>query len=229
MRRAGSGARGPGTDEGYYLCCERGESFPFDNVPEPFNYLGRHTAAQLALHRLTGRPEYRERAVRMARLFRNRLKHDAERDLYTWNYWYEPVTSTGWSPANSPSLNLINYPPVAAVEDISHGVLDLALVLSAHAAGEVFDDQDVRRLANTLLVHVLNPARTGVRRRVDGSGGEYPDYFPALAGWLELAGATPAVYLEIRRTVANGGPENLPLIAALLKWERRTLSSGRAR
>ncbi len=212
---------GPGKDEGYYLCCARGESFPFDNVGEPFNYLGRHTASQLALVRLTGKPEYRERAERMARLFKNRLKLDATRDLYTWNYWYEPVTTTGWTPANSPSLNIPNYPPVAAVEDISHGVLDIAMVVSAHAAGVVFDETDVRRCANTLLTHVLNPTRTSVRRRVDGQGPDYPNYLPALAGWLALSDGNPEVYREIRRTAEAAAPRDFFLLAALLKWERR--------
>lgn len=212
---------GPRAGEGYYLCCERGESFPFDNVGEPFNYLGRHTAAQLALFRLTGKAEYRERAERMARLFKHRLKLDGPRDLYTWNYWYDPVTTTGWTPANSPSLNIPNFPPAAAVEDISHGVLDIALVLGAKEAGVVFDEADLRRFANTLLTHVLTADRKAVNRRVDGSGGVYRDYLPALAGWVNLASADAAVYREIRRTVEASGREDLGLVAALLKWARK--------
>jgi hypothetical protein len=211
---------GPNPGEGYYLCCEKGESFPYDNVGEPFNYLGRHTAAQLVLHRLTGKAQYLERATKMAQLFKYRLKHDATRDLYVWNYWYEPVTTTGWTAANSPSANIPNQPPAAAVEDISHGVLDIAMVVAAQRAGVVFDASEIRRFANTLLVNVLNPERNNVRRRVDGSAGEYPAYFPALAGWLELAEANPRVYEDIRRTVEKGGPDNLQLVAALLKWER---------
>lgn len=212
---------GPNPGEGYYLCCEKGESFPYDNVGEPFNYLGRHTAAQLALHRLTGKREYRERAEKMARLFKNRLQHDAARDLYTWHYWYEPVTTTGWTPATSPSLNIPNLSPAAAIEDVSHAVLDIGLVVSAWRAGVVFDETDVRRCANTLLLNVLNPERTTVRRRVDGSAGEFPAYLPALAGWLELAEANPAVYHEIRRTVEQSGTDHLQLVAALLKWQSR--------
>ncbi|MCX6955306.1 MAG: hypothetical protein NTV51_24390, partial [Verrucomicrobia bacterium] len=212
---------GPNAGEGYYVCCERGESFPFDNVGEPFNYLGRHTAAQLALARLTGKAEYRERAERMSRLFKNRLKLDAARNLYTWNYWYDPVTTTGWTPANSPSANIPNYPPVAAVEDISHGVLDVAMVDAAQAAGVVFDEADLRRFANTLLANVLTADRTGVNRRVDGGAGVYPDYFPALSGWINLARADPAVYREIRRTVEAKGPDDLGLVAAMLKWEQK--------
>ena len=218
---------GPNAGEGYYLCCERGESFPFDNVGEPFNYLGRHTAAQLALFRLTGRAEYRVRAERMARLFKNRLTLDGTRDLYTWNYWYDPVTTTGWTPANSPSANTPNYPPVAAVEDISHGVLDVAMVVAGRAAGVGFDDVDLQRFARTLLANVLTADRTGVNRRVDGGAGVYPDYLPALAGWVNLAGANSAVYREIRRTVEAHGPDELGLVAALLKWERKLGEPGR--
>jgi hypothetical protein len=123
-------------------------------------------------------------------------------------------------------LNIVNYPPVAAVEDISHGVLDVALVLSAHAAGVVFDDSDVKRCANTLLAHVLTPKRDGVNRRVDGTAGVYLDYLPALAGWLELTRADPAVYREIRRTVETVGTKDLGLLAGLAKWERRLEMSG---
>jgi len=212
---------GPRAGEGYYLCCERGESFPFDNIPEPFNYLGRHASAQFALHRLTGRAEYRERAEKLTRLFTHRLTLDAARDLYTWNYWYEPVTTTGWTPANSPSRNIPNYPAVAAVEDTSHAILDVALLVNAHAAGAVVTKRDLERTANTLLVHVVNADRTCIRRRVDGQGGDHPPFMPALSGWLELSTVNPAVYREIRRTVENAGFEDLRVTAALLKWERR--------
>lgn len=212
---------GPQAGEGYYLCCERGESFPYDNVGEPFNYLGRHTVAQLALHRLTGRAEYRERAARMARLFKQRLRHDPKQDLYDWKYWYEPVTTTGWTPETSPSANLPRLEPAAIVEDVSHGVLDLQLVLSAHGAGLEFDDRDLQRFAATLLHRVLTPERDGVNLRVDGSGGRRPDYFHAIGGWVELAGANPEVFRAIRRTVETVGTDELRTLAALLKWERK--------
>ena len=212
---------GPQAGEGYYLCCERGESFPYDNVGEPFNYLGRHTAAQLILHRLTGKAVYRERAEKMALLFKRRLKHDAARDLYIWNYWYEPVTTTGWTAADSPSRNLPVLAPAPIVEDSSHGVLDIALVVSAHEVGLVFDATDLRRFANTLLTHVLTPGRDGIHRRVDGGAGVYPDYLPALGGWLELSRANPDVYREIRRTIETTGTNDPKVIAAVLKWERR--------
>jgi hypothetical protein len=218
---------GPNTGEGYYLCCERGESFPYDNVGEPFNYLGRHVAAQLSLYRLTGKAEYRERAEAMARLFQRRLRFDLSRGLYTWNYWYEPVTTTGWTPENSPSVNMPRLAATVIVEDVSHGVLDVALVVNAHRSGVVFDDQDLQRFATTLLRNVLSPERMGVNLRVDGTGGLQPSYFHAVSGWLELSAANAEVYQEIRRTVENVGTADLPIIAALLKWERKFTAAAR--
>ncbi|MBI5768370.1 MAG: hypothetical protein HZA93_11290 [Verrucomicrobia bacterium] len=212
---------GPGEGEGYYLCCERGESFPYDNIGEPFNYLGRHTAAQLALHRLTGKAEYRVRAEKMARLFKNRLTLDAARDLYVWNYWYEPVTTTGWTRANSPSFNIPEFPKTARVEDTSHGVLDIALVTQAQRAGVVFDERDLRRFAQTLLQNVLTPPRDGINVRVDGTGGPHPEYFGALGGWLELAEANPEVYRAIRRTIETTKTFDFRTMAAVLKWEKK--------
>ena len=214
---------GPGPGEGFYLSCERGESFPYDNIGLPMNYLGRHTATELALHRLTGRPEYRARAERMARLFQRRLKHHTRHDLYSWLYWYEPATE-GWKPEQSPSVNTPYLPPNRAVEDVSHGVLDVALAVSAAQAGVVFERRDLERFARTLLHNVLTPARDGVRRRVDGTGDPFPGFLPALAGWLELSVADPAVYREIRRTLETTRTAELTVVAAVLKWERRLQS-----
>ncbi|MGV3502857.1 MAG: hypothetical protein ACO1O1_04070 [Adhaeribacter sp.] len=212
---------GPHAGEGYYLTCEKGESFPADNVGQPINFLGRHVCAELALYRLTGKPQYRDRAEQMARLLKNRLRHDPVKDLYVWNYWYEPMTTTGWKPQDNLSANVRYFPPAPYVEDISHGVLDVAMVVAAHRQGLVFDDRDVQRFANTLLHHVLLPDFSGVRRRVDGKGEAYAPYFPAAHGWLELAGADAAVYRGLRQAYEQWDKEDLGFVSALLKWERK--------
>jgi len=211
---------GPGEGEGYYITCERGESFPADNVGEPFNYLGRHVCSQLALYRLTGKKEYLDRSEKMCIMFRNRLKNDPESDLYIWNYWYEPMTTTGWRPEDSLSLNVGYFAPRVSVEDVSHGVLDIAMVAAAYRAGIVFSKTDLLRFANTLLTNVITPDRTEVRIRVDG-GAEHPPYFNALHGWLELSVVNPEVYHTIRQTYFNKGAESLAFCADLLKWERK--------
>jgi hypothetical protein len=106
------------------------------------------------------------------------------------------------------------------MEDISHGVLDMAMAVAGHQAGLVFDDTDMRRFANTLLQQVVLPDHSGVRRRVDGQG-EYPPYFRALHGWLVLTPANPEVYRAIRQAYALWEGEDLAFCANLLKWERR--------
>ncbi len=211
---------GPNKDEGYYLTCEKGESFPADNVGAPFNFQAKHVCAQLALYRLTGKKDYLERSEKMCNLLKNRLNYDAGSDLYIWNYWFEPMTTKGWTPEDNLSANVKYFKPAASVEDISHGTLDISMIVEANRAGIVFSDNDVRRFANTLLINVLTPDRKGVRRAVDGKM-EYPGYFNALHGWLELSGANPEVYKAIRQAYVSKGEENLSFCARLLKWGKK--------
>ncbi len=212
---------GPNQGEGYYLTCERGESFPADNVGQPINFLGMHTSSQLALYRLTGKREYLERSEKMARLLKNRLQYNQDSDLYVWTYWYEPMTTIGWKPEDMLSSNVMIYKGSPNVEDSSHGVLDIAMVTAANRAGIVFTKEDVLRFSNTLLKNVILPDRSGIRRAVDGKGGDHAAFFPILHGWLELAAFNPEVYQEIRKTYLNRAEENLAFTAELLRWERK--------
>jgi hypothetical protein len=113
------------------------------------------------------------------------------------------------------------YKGAANMEDSSHGVLDIAMVMAAHRENMVFTKQDVMRFSNTLLKNILLPNRTGIRRAVDGKGEDHAAYFPILHGWLELAAANPEVYKEIRNTYLIRGEENLAFTAELLRWERK--------
>lgn len=211
---------GANSTEGYYLTCERGETFPADNVGAPFNFQAKHVCAELALYRLTGKKEYLERSIKMCNLLKNRLQYIPESDLYVWHYWFEPMITTGWKPEDNLSANVYYFKPAAHIEDISHGTLDIAMIVQANRQGIVFDDKDVKRFANTLLVNVLTPDRKSVRRTVDGAS-EYPPYFNTLSGWLELSGANPEVYKAIRQAYIDKGEESLSFLSALLKWERK--------
>lgn len=211
---------GPAEGEGYFLACEKGESFPFDNIGAPFNYQGRHAASLFLLSDLTGDASYRGKAMQISQMFKKRLMHDASNDLYTWYYWFEPVTTTGWTPENAPSQNIPWMPAAPNIEDTSHGVLDIAMIEAAHERGVVFDDQDLKRFANTLLKNVVIPDRTSVNRRVDGKGGLNDSYAPQLRGWLPLAKANREVYDAIRETYLKRDKEDVRFTAALLKWEK---------
>lgn len=210
---------GPGDDEGYYLMCEKGESIPADNVGQPFNYLANHVCAQLALYRLTGKPEYLVRSGKMVNLFKNRLAYDSGKDLYTWNYWYEPMTTTGWKPEDNISYNVKVYEGKARTEDISHGGHDIHMVMAAYKMGIGFDSTDIKRFANTFLKNVLTADREKITRLVDGSG-DYQAYFNALHQWFVLSEVEPEVARAGKYIYNLRSEETLPFTSKLLNCER---------
>lgn len=215
---------GPGKDEGYYLTAEKGESFPADNVGQPFNYLAKHVCVELALYRLTGKSDYLERSRRMVTLFKNRIKYNAENDTYSWNYWFEPMTTVGWVPSDNISYNVKVFSPAARVEDVSHAALNANMMAAAYRMGIGFDKTDMQRFANTLLKNVLNEDRTANRRTVDGKG-EYPRYFAAVNNWLTLAEGDPQVYHALKEAYLKWDNQTFPFCANLLKWERKITST----
>jgi hypothetical protein len=209
---------GPGKDEGYYITCERGGPFPYDNLPEPFNYLGMHVSSELALYRLTGKAFYLDQATRMANLFKNRLEL-VNGDRYVWYYWYEPLT-TGYSHEDDLSDNYPAMPPKPVIEDNSHATLNIQLVLNAERAGVVFDKTDLRRFANTFLMNIYRRGETTFNARVDGSEGADKYDNVGITGWLPLAEVDPAVYDACRAVYVGRGSDSFTSIARLLKWEK---------
>jgi len=210
---------GPGKDEGYYITCERGGAFPWDNLPEPFNYLGEHTASELLLYKLTGKPIYKDHAECMARLFKHRLKL-MPGNLYVWHYWYEPVT-VGYTRQDDILDNYPELAPRAAIEDVSHGTLDVRLAIDAARAGIVFNRTDLRRFANTFLKNVCLPDKSGFNGRVDGTAKETKYGRTGVSGWLPLAEVDPKVYEACREVYINRGQEGFGSLARLLLWEKR--------
>lgn len=215
---------GPGKEEGYYLCSERGESFPWDNVGLPYNFLAKHVSTELALYRLTGKSGYLERSTRMINHFKNRLQHDEKNDAYVWDYWYEPVTTTGWKPSDNISENMRFLKPFSGPEDISHASITISLVEAGYRMGIGFDKADMRRFANTLLKNILNEDRTEARSDVAGKGNGR-EYFAEIYGYLCLIDGNEEVYHAIKEAYIKWDGQRLPFLAGLLKWEKKMLPS----
>ena len=209
---------GPNADEGYYLTSEKGESMPADHVGQPFNSLAKHVCTELILYRLTDKPQYLDRSTKMIHLFSNRLEYDSSNDLYIWDYWYEPMTTTGWGPDDDISYNTKVYPAYASFEDISHAGHNIMMVMAAYRAGIVFNETHVKRFANTFLKNVITPDRTKVTRFVDGKG-DYQDYFNAIHQWFVLAELEPEVAVAGKEIYNNRTEETLPYTAKLLTFE----------
>lgn len=211
---------GPGEDEGYYLCSEKGESFPWDNVGLPFNFLAKHVCTELALYRLTNKREYLDRSQKMINLFRNRLRYKSENNTYSWDYWYEPVTTTGWEPADGISENIRFLKPFSGPEDISHAAITISLVEAGYKMGVGFDKTDMKRFANTLLYNILQEDGISVSSDVAGQG-KGQEYFPQIYGYLCLTEGNPRVYTTIKDAYLKWEREHLPFCAALLKWDNK--------
>lgn len=220
--------QGPGRDEGHYIGSNPGGAAPYDGVPQAFNYLAKQACSETLLFQLTGKETYRDHAVRIAMLFKNRLVHKPEQDLYVWKYWYEPLT-TGWKRGEGPSKHYPVHAPYDVAEDSSHGTLDIAMVQTMADAGLGFDATDVKRMANTFLLNVAKADRSGFNSYVDGTDG--PDEFEnaAVYGWLPLSAADPKVYDVCREIYLNRGKDDFKSLARLLKWERQLTSPPGAR
>lgn len=210
--------KGSNKDEGYYLCSEKGESFPWDNIGLPFNFLAKHVSTELALYRLTGHVEYLERSTKMIHFFKNRLQYDEKNDAYVWDYWYEPVTTTGWTQADSISENMQFLKPFSGPEDVSHASLTISFVEAGYKMGIGFNEIDMNRFANTLINNILG--KTDLLCSADVAGkGDGKGYFPQVYYFLFLSKVNTVVYDLIYSAYFSSNIESFPFLTALLKWE----------
>ena len=155
---------GPGADEGYYYS-------PYLNDALPLNQQNVMGSVLVEMWGTTGNRRYRDRAERLARFFRNRLRTGDPR-LYDWAYWYR-LNGDG-----------------RGSEDISHASLNVDFAVRCIAEGIVFDRRDGERFANTWLLKVQRPDGTWAGEV--GGDGDGSDYKPYAGGiWLALCRVLP--------------------------------------
>lgn len=168
---------GPADGEGYYY------SPHLDHVL-PLNQQNAMGSVLVEMWRATGVGRYRDRAMRLARFFRRRLRK-GEPHWYDWSYWPKRTQDDRGS------------------EDISHASLNVDFAVRCVAEGLVFDRRDAERFANTWLLKI---------RRADGTwAGEVSGrgngnaYMPGAGGmWLSLCRVVSrdvgrALYRDISR------------------------------
>jgi hypothetical protein len=130
---------GPAPDEGWYYCPDLKADLPFNQQ----NALGR---AMLAMYAATGKVQYRDRAARLAKYFKYRLRRIGGREgRWAWDYWTHR----------------------AEFEDVSHAGLNVDFAYACYRAGIVFVPIDMTRFVHTFL-HVTRDS--GFSDYVDGSG-----------------------------------------------------------
>ena len=112
-------------------------------------------------------------------------------------------------------------PPKPIVEDVSHGQLDVLLMVNAEHAKCVFDRDDLKKVCNTFLHNVVKPDRSNLNGQVDGTPGAERYEGAAIAGWLLLAEYDPGVYEVCRQVYEKRGKESLYSLARLLNWQKK--------
>jgi len=148
---------------------------------------------QITLFRITGRPVYKERAAKMARFFKSRLR--LVNDRYEWNYW---------DPAGQWDKDMVAKDKPRA-EDTGHGSLDVAFVISCVDNNIIFTRADLRRLANTFVEAMWNgsmdkPTVGGWVNRTNPSRQS-----GNLASWVLLSRVEPKVGRICRYVIRTEG------------------------
>lgn len=190
---------GPKAVEGYYYD-------PFLKQCVPLNMQNAMGITLLEMGKATGDRAYLEKAARLARFFKHRLRLP-QPERYDWAYWPLPDKDGPGS------------------EDISHACINVAFAALCAAEKIVFTRQDAARFAQTWLQKVAKPDGTWADN-VDGSG-KGNTYRPDGASlWLPLCPLLPpdlraAFYDSIAHafagTVDTRGV-NLLGIASLLRY-----------
>lgn len=157
---------GPAADEGYLFGL-------FLDKPLPLNQQNAPARVWIRLAQLTGEKRYVERATRLARFMKNRLRVGTD-GAYEWGYW--------------PGLE----GPDTAFEDVSHAAINADFLVVCHERKIVFEKADVDRVARTFLARVMvGPATVSDTLSGKGKTNTYA-YAPFSWGRLALQG------LEVR-------------------------------
>ncbi|MER7332774.1 MULTISPECIES: hypothetical protein [unclassified Micromonospora] len=214
---------------GYYIAL-RDDPVNYDGVDWPHNYYTSVARAYLELYRAGLRPAHAERASALVHTFRDDIRWKSAGTAAWTYYWTRGWPYRGWTPEDRVSNNIPRSGASTRLEDVSHGHIDVQMMVTAYEAGLVARRADMRALAATL-------SREIITTRADGQPTVWSYVGPAgvigsaaseqiVAGWLALA-----PYDEDRRMVEavatmyrnqNPAPGIVPIYgAAWLNWASR--------
>ena len=183
---------------------------PWERYPNrilPHNQYLAMARAFLVLAEVSRRKLFRDRAQRMARNFKRHLRLVGR--AYEWHYW-------DWVEEEVDGHS--------AVEDTSHGNIDIGFAVEACRRGVVFTTADMRRFASALIDRMWNGSLQNpvIGGRVNTRVGDSQVF----GGWIDLCQWSPKIW-EIYWALfcAAGRPEReIPTI--FQGWDR--LQQGRA-
>ncbi len=153
----------------------------------PLNMQNAMGRTLVALWLTTGKEPYKEQAEKLGTFFKNRLRKDGTR--YVWSYW----------------------PDDDGVEDVSHGSINVDFAFTCFRAGIVFTKEDMLRFAETL--EACSRGSEGFSRNVDGRGDLR--YSAQVGNWGHLGFVAPEVRDLLHRYYREHGSSST-LVAAYL-------------
>ncbi len=131
----------------------------FSNPDNKQNHIARWL---LAMHDVTQKPAYRERAEQWFRLMKSRMKTGDEGKYFVWNYW-EPAGPWDYQPDGS-TRHWVGVHPNGG-----YYAIDLEGIVAAFERGLVFTRDDIQRLIATNRDFMWNQQLDGAKfRRIDG-------------------------------------------------------------
>lgn len=192
---------GPAQNEGFYFEPNLGSV-------QPANQQNIFGSVLLEMYGATGNKTYRDRAERLARFFRSRLR-TADSAVYDWAYWPRETKDGPGS------------------EDISHAHINIGFAARCAEARLVFTRDDMARFVRTWLTKVKRPDGTWADDVAGkGSRGRYMPYSVGL--WLSLCAVAPKdlaaeLYADAEHALGAKqlyGASEMPGIARLLRYAR---------
>ena len=175
------------------------ERFPNRIMPHnQYLALGR---AYLALQTVSRKRLFADRPRRMAKNFKRHIWKTGR--AYTWYYW-------DWIEAGEHGHS--------AIEDTSHGRIDIGFAIDACRRGVVFNNADMKRFAHTLLDQMWNGSRDDpvIGGRVDRQEG---DTTPC-ADWIDLCQWNPRVWDVLWAVFCKAGKPVQMVPSILQGWRR---------
>lgn len=116
----------------------------------------------LALHDVTQKPEYKERAEKWWRLMKSRLRTREDGKYLVWNYW-DPAGPWDFPAGGEPRLWVGVHPSGGYYE------MDVEGMITAFEHGLIFTKEDIRRLVATNRDFMWNHEMVGAKfQRIDG-------------------------------------------------------------
>jgi len=160
------------------------------NLSLPFNKQFDMAIAALRLWRITGEEEYRDRAERIFRLMKSRIR--LVDDHYVWNYW-EPLGP--WDVGKGDLRHWVNVHPYR-----NYQAREVGDIVEAYHSGIVFDREDIEQIVRTNLDVMWNGDVDNPQWRNSDAVGKWE---PPPEGWKGRAGTLWSALKNFDETVRS--------------------------